>query len=145
MWPHPKARTGQNGGTQVVQTSSAVIYAGPGRHRQVQMSSSSEDDSSREGGLRTPQKQTEQARRTLGSLDDLVSRTSPKFQPQSVLHGVSAVVKVDDEERVVARRNRVVLAWCPWGSGVCRHGVEGVAGVWPAARHGPACPCASRP
>ena len=56
------------------------------------MSSSSEDDSSLEGGVRTPRKQTEQARRTLQSLDDLVSRTSPKCQPQSVLRGVSSGV-----------------------------------------------------
>ena len=51
-----------------------------------------EDDSSLEGGVRTPLKQTEQARRTLGSLDDSVNRTSPKCQPQRVVRGVSSGV-----------------------------------------------------
>ena len=45
-----------------------------------------------DSGSENPLKQTEQAQRTLGSLDDLVRRTSPKCQPQSVLRGVSSGV-----------------------------------------------------
>ena len=88
------------------------------------MSSSSEDDSSLQGAENPPEADRtgpsyigESGRLGQSDVPEMPAAERPAWRlcrrpVQAVHHAGDAV---DDEERVVACRNRVVLAWCPSG------------------------------